>query len=60
MVDQVLEAMRNFLVVAALASGGGSTGKEQCLIFQGENPRSDLNWLYGLVEGIVFESEDFL
>jgi hypothetical protein len=26
-------------------SGGGSTGEVQSLAFQGENPRSGLNWL---------------
>jgi hypothetical protein len=26
-------------------SGGGSTGEVHSLIFQGENPRSRLNWL---------------
>jgi hypothetical protein len=28
------------------ASGGDCTGEDQSLTFQGENPRSDLNWLY--------------
>jgi hypothetical protein len=27
-------------------SGGDSTGEVQSLDFQGENPRSGLNWLY--------------
>jgi hypothetical protein len=30
---------------SAIESGGDNTGKVQSLTFQGENPRSGLNWL---------------
>jgi hypothetical protein len=46
----VFVTMRNLLgdswiVVAASASGGKSTGEVQSPTLQDENPRSDLNWL---------------
>jgi hypothetical protein len=31
--------------VAAYASGGDNTSEVQSLSFQGENPRSNINWL---------------
>jgi hypothetical protein len=50
MVVRVFVTMRNLLgdswiVVAASASGGKSTGEVQSPTLQDENPRSDLNWL---------------
>ena len=50
MVDRVFEARKNLLgdsciVAVVSASGSGSTEEVQSLNFQGENPRSSLNWL---------------
>jgi hypothetical protein len=45
-----------------LASGGDCTGEVQNLAFQGENPRSGLNWLclaMLLDEGIVLRVRTF-
>jgi hypothetical protein len=51
MVIRVFVVSRNllgdlWLVAAALASGGDSSGEVQSPTLPGENPRSGLNWLY--------------